>query len=197
MVCFIVGNICYEQTRLSRSSSLGISTCSIKLAKSSINYVRHYEYCFLWPHPYSHVTEVLVNFPSHFAESLLLPCTLKATPTLVQSHPNLYGKKSPQSGIVEGGVASGMGVVYTLEIDCVFEGWNLAPILALLNTLHIRLVCQWIYMCVTWLSCDQSGDPGKHTIPTLLTALVSISRGSRIIRRFLKAEVIKCAAVEN
>ena len=35
----------------------------------------------------------------------------------------------------------------------------------------------------------QSGEPGKHAVSTLLTSLITISRGDRVIRTFLKSEV--------
>lgn len=83
------------------------------------------------------MSEVLLNFPPSCASSLLLPLEKKATPTLIKLYPNLYPAKSIAK---EGGVVSGVGVVYTLDIDKEFEGWNLAPILALINMLYIRLV---------------------------------------------------------
>lgn len=89
---------------------------------------------------YSHVVEVLVNFPKSSVVSLLLPADIEVNPYLCNLYPQLYPCKAEKTQIVEGGVASGLGVVYTLTIDRIFEGHNMAAILALVNVLHIRLV---------------------------------------------------------
>ena len=89
----------------------------------------------------SHTAEVLINFPQAAIASLVsLPCQLKATPTLMAAYPKLYLEKGASGKGVEGGVSSGIGKVYTLDIDRTFKDHNVSPILSLINALHIRLV---------------------------------------------------------
>ncbi len=90
---------------------------------------------------YSHVTEVLVNSPNELAEQFLLPSSSIVTKDLCNLYPELYCPQILETDeIVEGGVVSGVGTVYTLNLDHVFEGYNMAPIICLLNYLHLSLV---------------------------------------------------------
>ena len=88
----------------------------------------------------SHVTEVLVNSPGELAASFVLPSDTLIAPNLSTLYPHVYNASTQSSDIVEGGVASGVGVVYSLCVDRVLEGHNMAAIVTLLNYLHVRLV---------------------------------------------------------
>ena len=61
------------------------------------------------------------------------------------AYPKLY-PKGAEGGVatVEGGVASGVGKVYILNIDRMFKDKNLSPIVSLINALHMRLVCTYV-----------------------------------------------------
>ena len=68
---------------------------------------------------YSHCTEVLLNMPPATASCLLLPDSAVTTPTLHQWYPDLYTN-------------GGVGTVHKIEIDTVFDGYNMAAIVNLL-----------------------------------------------------------------
>ncbi|XP_019855464.1 PREDICTED: uncharacterized protein LOC109584238, partial [Amphimedon queenslandica] len=125
----------------------------------------------------THVAEVIINIPQAAVSSLIsLPCQLRATPILMTAYPNLYPKGAEGGVAMEGGMASGIGKVYVLNIDRTFKDKNLSPIVSLINALHMRL--------------SSEPGPGKHSVSTLLTSLITISRANSIIRAFLKSEVI-------
>ena len=100
--------------------------------------------CFV----FSHVTEVLVNSPGDLAATFLLPSDALIVPHLSTLYPHVYNASTQSSDIVEGGVASGVGVVYSLCVDRVFEGHNMAAIVTLLNYLHVKLVSCYRTMSV-------------------------------------------------
>ena len=99
--------------------------------------------------PFSHVAEVLVTVSTGMAKCLLLSHESVVTTTISEMYPHLYPKSSVSGEVPEGGVSSGVGVVYTLDLDREFDGFNMAPILALLNLLYIRLVCDYVGLCVS------------------------------------------------
>ena len=88
-----------------------------------------------------HCAEVLVNIPLKAIHCLLLPSSHEATHTLKQWYPSLYSEEvKGASGPALGGVASGVGVVHTLEIDQYYDKFNMAAVLCLLNYLSLNLV---------------------------------------------------------
>ena len=99
--------------------------------------------------PFSHVAEVLVTVSTGMAKCLLLSHESVVTTTISEMYPHLYPKSSVSVEVPEGGVSSGVGVVYTLDLDQKFDGFNMAPIVALLNLLYIRLVCDYVGQCVS------------------------------------------------
>ena len=89
----------------------------------------------------SHVAEILVNIPNELAGQFLLPSNSVVTKTLCSLYPKLYSPKVVETNeIIEGGVVSGLGAVYTLNLDHVFDGFNMAPVVSLLNYLHLTIV---------------------------------------------------------
>ena len=91
----------------------------------------------------SHVVEVLVTLPSQLAGCLLLPSAVQIFPALRSLYPGLYPHKlvSKYAGkLVVGGVPCEVGMIYTLSIDRVFNGFNVAAILAIVNFMHMRIV---------------------------------------------------------
>lgn len=85
----------------------------------------------------------MVTLPSQLAGTLLLPSTTLVFPALCNLYPALYPHKlvSKYVGkLIEGGVPCEVGVVYTLNVDQVFDGFNMAAILALVNFMHMRIV---------------------------------------------------------
>ena len=103
--------------------------------------------------PFSHVAEVLVTVSTGMAKCLLLSPESVVTTTISEMYPHLYPKLSVSGELPEGGVSSGVGVVYTLDLDQQFDGFNMAPIVALLNLLYIRLVCDYVGQCVSVCVC--------------------------------------------
>jgi hypothetical protein len=105
-----------------------------------------------------------------------MSCDVRVMPFLVQHYHKLYPKKiDKMEDIREGGVDSGIGVVYGANIDRVFSRCNMAAVLAVLNVLHIQL-------------CNKATS--GHTVSTIFLALRSISKKNRTIRKFLRQEIL-------
>ena len=82
-----------------------------------------------------------MNAPLKTAHCLLLPSSVRTTPTLQQWYPSLYPQEEPAAASsVDGGVVSGVGVVHQVDTDKEFDGFNMAAVVNLLNYLHVQLV---------------------------------------------------------
>lgn len=115
---------------------------------------------------FSHVSEVLVNAPKEVASVFLLPADTVVTSRLCTRYPRLYPSPPSTDDIIEGGVVSGVGTVYSLYLDHVFDGFNMASVVCLLNYLHIQLVSKQatlhtvhstsLHFTNDWHSCTSS-----------------------------------------
>ena len=101
-------------------------------------------------HTHSHCAEVLVNTPGQCACMYLIPPQIQVMPTLCSLYPNHY--QLPSAGHAKKG--DDQPSLYTQDLDCVSEGWNMAAVMALINYLDIQLVlCLQLYL---GLDCSES-----------------------------------------
>jgi hypothetical protein len=122
-----------------------------------------------------HSTEVLVNTPFECSEKLLLPREVQIMPTLQSRCPDLF--PGPSSRVSEGAspaADSDSGAVekWSGEYDEMWEERNMTAVVCLLKLLIHTL------------------DSPSPSLSTILTVLRNISKGSRDIRRFLKAKIL-------